>query len=185
MTGTARRTPASERELVAMVARYLEDRGYEVRVDPDGTDYFDVAARRGTEIGLIEVKVRDARAVLTQALRRRGWADWNAIALGSERSAAHLAARTRSTRAAPIGIWSVGDGSVKVHRLAGAWVGPDAEDPFAPLRARFRRWLDLTGTLGPDGSIHWSGVAGEARRASGGRGFAEWRLDELADPGEP
>jgi len=136
------RTPSSrrpERELVRTVAGYLAEQGYRVAVDPDGTDYFDLVARRGEEVGLVEVKVGDSKAVLAQALKRRGWGDWSAVALGSVRAAERLSNRTASTRAAPIGVWSVGPEAVRVHRPARRWVRPGEEDPFAPLRARFRR----------------------------------------------
>lgn len=176
-------TPSrSEAELVRVVRRYLTDRGYRVLADPDGTDYFDVVARRGDEVGLVEVKVRDARGVLAQALRRRSWGDWAAVALGSERAAMRLAERTASTRAAPVGIWSVGSGTVRVHREAGPWVPAGREDPFVSLREQFRRWLDLVESVDPAGSVRWGGIPAAVRRASGGRSFAEWRLDETSGP---
>ena len=184
MNGPA--TPAAparpEAELVRVVRRFLAGRGYRVLADPDGTDYFDVVARRGDEVGLVEVKVRDARGVLAQALRRRSWADWAAVALGSDRAATRLAQRTAATRAAPVGIWSVGPGSVRVLREAGPWIPTGREDPFVPLRAQFRRWLDLVESIDPAGSVRWGGIPAAVRRASGGRGFAEWRLDEASGP---
>ncbi len=173
-----------ERELVAVVARHLSDRGFRVHVDPDGTDYFDLVARKGPEIGLVEVKVRDAWGVLAQALCRRGWADWCAVALGSERSAERLARRTARTRAARVGIWSVSRDGVRVHRAATPWGGTGASDPFVALRERFREWLDQVDGLGEGASIRWDGIPGAVRRASGGRSFGEWRLDEGA-PGDP
>jgi len=180
---SAQRSPVpAEAELVKLVARFLSDRGYRVLVDPDGTNYFDVVAQRGDEVGLVEVKVRDARGVLAQALRRRGWGDWSAVALGSERAATRLASRTSGTRVAPVGIWSVGPTTVRVHREAKPWARPGREDPFSPLRERFRRWLVLVGSVHPTGSVRWEGIPAAVRRASGGRGFAEWRLDETSDP---
>jgi hypothetical protein len=171
----------SERELVGVVARFLEARGYRVRCDPDGTDYFDIVARRGDEIGLVEVKVRDARTVLAQAVRRRGWGAWTAVALGAARAARHLADRTAATRAAPVGVWIVNGESVEVVREARPWVAPGADDPFVDLRDQFRRWLDLIESLGPDTPVVWDGIPGAVRRASGGRSFSEWRLDETAE----
>jgi len=173
-----RRPRLSEAELVRSTARYLETLGYRVRIDPDGADYFDLVARRGEEVGLIEAKVDHARAVLAQALKRRGWGDWTAVVLGSERAAERLAERTRGTRAEPVGIWSYRPGSVRVHREARPWVAPGAPDPFGELRQRFRRILDAleSGELPPD--ARWDGVVREVRRSSGGRGFGEWRLDE-------
>jgi hypothetical protein len=182
MTSTARsRAPRRpEREIVEVVARHLVQQGYRVRMDPDGTDYFDIVARKGNEVGLVEVKVGDAKAVLAQALKRRGWGDWSAVALGSGRAAERLMARTQTTRAAPIGVWSIAGKTVRVHRPAKAWVLPGAEDPFGPLRERFRRWLDLVDTNILPSTVRWEGLPGAVRRASGGRGFAEWRLDEPA-----
>ena len=49
-----RRPRLSEAELVRSTARYLETLGYRVRIDPDGADYFDLVARRGREVGLVE-----------------------------------------------------------------------------------------------------------------------------------
>ncbi len=171
-----------ERVLVRTVADHLTADGYRALIDPDGTDYFDLVARRGSEIGLVEVKVRDARAVLAQALRRRGWGDWNAVALGSERSAMRLAERTRGTRAESVGIWCLVGGAVRVVRPAARWVAAPESDPYASLRERFRRWLDLVEEVGGGSAVRWSGVPGAVRRASGGRAFAEWRLDEPDAP---
>jgi hypothetical protein len=168
----------SEAELVQCAARYLEALGYRVRVDPDGNDYFDLVARRGDEVGLVEAKVGDARAVLAQALTRRGWGDWTAVLLGSVRSAERLAERTRGTRAEPVGIWSFRDGTLAVLREARPWVVGGAPDPFADLRVRFRRILDALDSGELPADARWDGVVREVRRASGGRGFGEWRLDE-------
>jgi len=168
----------SERALVEAVARHLEAEGYQVRIDPDGTDYFDLVARRGDEVGLVEAKVANSRAVLAQALKRRGWGDWTAVVLGSATSAERLAQRTNATRAEPVGVWSVSDGSVRVHRPARRWADPDGPDPFRSLRDRFRRLLDSIDSGELPESVTWDGVPRAVRRASGGRGFAEWRLDE-------
>jgi hypothetical protein len=174
----ARAPRRPEREIVEVVARHLAGQGYQVYIDPDGTDYFDLVVRRGTEVGLVEVKAGDARAVLLQALKRRGWGDWTAVALGSARAAERLERRTRNTRAARVGVWSVGPETVRVHRAAQAWVRPGEDDPFRPLRERFRAWFDLVDAGSVPTSIRWDGLPGAVRRASGGRGFAEWRLDE-------
>ena len=169
----------SEEELVRAVARTLEARGYRVRIDPDGTDYFDLVARKGEEVGLIEVKVARPREVWAQAVRRRGWGDWNAVVLARTGSAERLAARTASSRASAIGVWSIDQGEVRVHRPARPWVAPGAPDPYADLRERFRHILDAldAGTLPAD--ARWEGVPRAVRRASRGRGFSEWRLDEV------
>ena len=180
--GSGRARP-SEAEVVETVRAHLTHAGYRVRVDPDGTDYFDLVARRGDEVGLVEAKVSDARRVLVQALRRRGWGDWTAVALASPVSAGRLAARTRGTRAEPVGIWSVSSGTVTVHREARPWAGDPSADPFADLRARFRRLLDALESGERPQAVRWDDVLHEVRRASGGRGFREWRLDETAPPG--
>ena len=176
------RVAPSEASVVAAAARYLERQGYRVRADPDGTDYFDLVARRGEEVGLVEAKVGDSREVWRQAVRRRGWGNWNAVVLARPRSADRLAARTAAGRAARIGVWSVDRGEVRVHRPARPWIDPGGTDPYAELRARFRRILDAleSGELPAD--ARWDGVPRAVRRASGGRGFVEWRLDEGERP---
>ena len=171
-------TRPTERDLVRATSAHLEAEGFRVRIDPDGSDYFDLVARRGDEVGLVEAKVGNARAVMLQALKRRGWGDWTAVVLASATAAERLAKRTTATRAEPVGVWSVSNGRVRVHRPARRWVDPDGPDPFRALRERFRRLLDAidAGEL-PEGA-RWDGVTHAVRRASGGRGFSEWRLDE-------
>jgi hypothetical protein len=172
----------SERSIVDAAARHLESEGYRTRADPDGTDYFDLVARRGNEIGLLEAKVGNARAVLTQALVRRVWGDWVAVVVSSERSARTLVERTDGTRAAPVGVWWCHEGTIGIARPARTWTTSGVEDPYQPLRERFRRVLDaIEGGELPEG-LTWSGVPGSVRRASGGRGFREWRLDEPSEP---
>lgn len=172
------RARPSERQIVDRAREFLEGQGYRTWTNPDGHDYFDLVARRGAEVGLIEAKVANAREVLAQALRRRVWGDWSAVVLASERSARHLAERSAATRAAPVGIWCADAGGVRVVRPSRPWVAPGTVDPYASLRERFRGVLDdlEAGTLPP--GVPWDGVLREIRRASGGRGFAEWALDE-------
>jgi hypothetical protein len=174
--GPPRRLPESA--IVEAARRHLEGTGFRVWVDPDGHDYFDLVARRGLEVGLVEAKVAAPAAVLRQALRRRVWGDWTAVVLASERSARRLDERTRTERSAPVGVWCSDGREVRIVRPARPWVAPGVEDPYAPLRQRFRRVLDAleSGELPP--GVPWDGVLGEIRRASGGRGFSEWRLDE-------
>jgi hypothetical protein len=178
-----RRTRPSEREVVDTAARYLEQQGYRVYPNPDSSDYFDLVARRGNEVGLVEAKVSGSRAVLAQALKRRAWGDWVAVVLPSETAAERLAARTQRSRAAPVGVWAACGGSIRVVRAASPWPHLGGEDPFAELRERFRSVLDRvdSGELPPD--VRWAGVPRSVRRASGGRGFKEWRLDEPVEGG--
>ncbi|HXQ49125.1 MAG TPA: hypothetical protein VN842_05050 [Thermoplasmata archaeon] len=180
MTTSARPRP-SEQSVVEAAARYLEGQGYRTRIDPDGTNYFDLVARRGDEVGLVEAKVANSRVVLTQALVRRGWGDWVAVVLASRRSAVALSERSRGTRAEPVGVWWCEDGTVGVVRAARPWATPGVEDPYAPLRARFRGVLDALDRGDVPEGLRWSGVPRTVRRASGGRGFREWRLDEPND----
>jgi len=172
-----------EREVVRSAARFLEKAGYRVYANPDSTDYFDLVARRGDEVGLVEAKVSGSRKVLVQALQRRAWGDWVAVVLPSLTAAERLAARTSGSRAAPVGVWVADEaGRVHVLREAARWVRAGDVDPFAELRARFRSVLDRidSGELPPD--VRWAGVVGSVRRASAGRGFKEWRLDEPPAP---
>ncbi len=164
--------------MVDAARRHLEAEGYRVWVDPDGQDYFDIVARRGREVGLVEAKVSGTRAVLAQALRRRAWGNWVAVVLASERAARNLDARTVRSRASPVGVWYATGRTVTVVRPARPWTSDGAPDPFAGLRARFARILDALESGELPGSTPWDGVFREVRRASGGRGFAEWRLDE-------
>jgi hypothetical protein len=171
-----------ESEIVAAARRYLEELGYRVWVNPDGRDYFDLVARRGAEVGLVEAKVSGTHDVLAQALRRRAWGDWVAVVLATERAAWHLAHRTARTRAAPIGVWWARRGTgVTVVRPARPWGAPGSEDPFSGVRARFHRLLDALEAGEIPDAIVWEGVVREVRRASGGRGFGEWRLEESVE----
>jgi hypothetical protein len=178
VTGRRASPRRSEAEIVERTRAFLVRRGYRVWVDPDGHDYFDLVARRGEEVGLVEAKVADGRTVLTQALKRRAWGDWSAVVVASERTARGIAGRSAAGRASAVGVWWVRGDDVEELRPARPWAVPGADDPFAPLRARFRRVLDAleTGEL-PTG-VAWDGVLREIGRASGGRRFSEWRLDE-------
>ncbi len=175
---TPRRPRLRETEVVAAAATFLTTQGYRVYPNPDAGDYFDLVARRGDEVGLVEAKVAGTRKVLVQALKRRAWGDWVAVVLPSELAARRLVGRTDSTRASPVGVWVACDGVVRVLRPARAWVRPGDEDPYSELRARFRAVLDRVDSGEIPVDVPWSGVVGAVRRASGGRGFAEWRLDE-------
>ncbi len=178
MTERRPRTRAPERDLVTAARSHLEEQGYRVWIDPDGHDYFDLVARRGDEIGLVEAKVANARAVLQQALRRRVWGDWSAVVLSGARSAEGVVRRSAAGRAAAVGVWWVDRGTVRVARAPRPWAGSGEPDPYAPLRARFRQVLDALESGALPAGVPWDGVVSEVRRASRGRGFSEWRLDE-------
>jgi hypothetical protein len=169
-----------ERELLEAVARAYAERGYRAYLDPDGTDYFDLAVRRGEEVGLVEGKVGQPSEVLVQALRRRPWADWVAVVVSPGTTAARLVARTSGRRSAGVGVWAYDRGTVRELRPPVVGSGEGA-DPFVATRERFRRVLiDLDEGRLPIG-VRWSGVVAAVRRASGGRSFSEWRLDERED----
>jgi len=173
------RTPRiRESEVVRTAAEFLAGQGYHVYPNLDSNDYFDLVARRGDEVGLVEAKVSGSRVVLVQALKRRVWGDWVAVVLPSETAAQRLVARTEATRASPVGVWSAHDGKVRVVRPAGSWLRPGDPDPFSELRNRFRAILDRIDSGELPANLAWEGLGGAIRRASGGRGFGEWRLDE-------
>ena len=176
--GRRARPRPSEAAMVAVVADHLKAQEYRVYVNPDGTDYFDLVARRGDEVGMVEAKRGDRMAVLAQALRRRVWGSWSAVAIGSAPAARRLVAETADGRARPVGVWAVTGSRVEVLRAARPWVTPGSDDPYRALRERFLGVLDQRdrGEL-PEG-VAWDGLLGQVRRASHGRGFAEWRLDE-------
>lgn len=167
-----------ERALVPAVRRHLEPMGYRVWVDPDGSDYFDVVARRDRTIGLVELKVADGRTVLRQALRRRGWGDWVAVAVPSERLAERIARRPVAERGERVGVWAVVDGRVRVVREAVETL--PAERRFPELYEALAERLDLLeeGAL-PEG-IAWNLLAASRRTLPGGRSTRDWRLDEFA-----
>ncbi|MCI4367884.1 MAG: hypothetical protein L3K08_09035, partial [Thermoplasmata archaeon] len=144
-----------EADLAKPVRRFLEEKGYRVWVDPDGTDYFDVVARRGDVVGLVELKISDVRKVLGQAVRRRGYADWVAVALPKESTARRVLSLPVPYPGGRVGVWWVDGDSVKELRAALVRpLGPD--DPFAERKRGLVEILDLleTGDL-PEG-VRWS-----------------------------
>jgi hypothetical protein len=132
----------------------------------DNRFYFDLVARRGDEVGLVEAKVSGTRVVLLQAIKRRAWGDWVAVVLPSAKAAERLARRTGGTRAAPVGVWTTHGGAVRVVRPAGSWTRPGEEDPFSDLRNRFRSVLDRIDSGELPSGVPWAGVVGAVRRAS-------------------
>lgn len=174
-----------ESELAPPVRAHLEALGYTVWVDPDGSDYLDLVARRGGEVGLVELKVADWKKVVAQALRRRGWGDWVAVALPSPGLARKAVERPATPRGRRVGVWLVRDGRVEVLRPAEPLVAPGESPPFPEMRAALLELTDrlLAGEL-PEG-VGW-GLAGAARTADGRlRTTRDWRLPEFEDPGEP
>ncbi len=170
-----------ESELRAPVRAHLEAQGYRVWTAPDGRDYFDMVALRGEEIGLVELKVSAARQVFGQALRRRAWADWVAVAIPGRRAAERLIARPSADRAERVGIWVVEGERVRELRAARAMYGPGEATPFETARARFRDLLRAleSGEL-PDG-IDW-GIFGSPRLPGRQRrSTRDWRLEEFPE----
>ena len=174
----------SEKRLVKAGAEYLARQGYRTYIDPDHSDYFDLVARKGDEVGLVEAKIADARTVLAQALTRRVWGSWVAVLLYPPRRARSLEERTRERRGSPVGVWTWDGSAVEVLRPARSWVVEGREDPYAELRARFRQVLDALDRGDVPTGLAWDSVPGAVRRASNGRRFREWRLDE-AGPDTP
>ncbi len=171
-----------ELELAAPVERYLTDRGYRVWVDPDGTDYFDLVAKRGGEVGLVELKVADWRKVLAQAVRRRAWGDWVAVTIARESLARKLIALPVSERSQRVGVWTVSKaGELVVLREAQTMWSSGEPDPFADLRRDFARLLLLLERGEIPAGIEWSFLNARARRALGGRSTRDWRLDEFSE----
>jgi hypothetical protein len=178
LTGTAAR-PRYERELAGPVRGHLEGLGYRVWVDPDGTDYFDVVARKGREIALIELKLADGRTVLLQAQRRRAWADWAAVAVPSERLARRIAQRPVAERGARVGVWAVVGTDVRVVRPAQRFVAPGEPDMFADSREALHERLDLVEDGRLPLGIPWHLASASRRAMPGGRSSRDWRLEEF------
>lgn len=168
-----------ERDLAAPVVAHLEAQGYRVWVDPDGSDFLDVVARRGTEIGLVELKLADWRKVLAQAQRRRGWADWIAVVLPRDSLASKLLDVPQAERARRIGVWVVRDGALHVRRAAEPLWQPGEARPFDELRARIEELTDrmIDGSL-PEG-VRWNLPGSQGRIGHGKRSTRDWRLEEF------
>jgi hypothetical protein len=178
-----------EGELAPAVTAHLTGLGYRVFVNPDGTDYFDVVARRGSEIGLIELKVADYRKVFAQALRRRGFGDWVAVVLPTERRVRRCLDRPAPPLGEKVGLWFVNEGKLEVVRGALPLYEDGREGPFPEQRRQLEELLDhLEGGRIPPGTT-W----GFVRHSPGGRSTRDFRLEEFekvasgpddaADPG--
>lgn len=163
--------------MLPAVRRHLEQEGYRVYENPDGKDYFDLVARRGAEVGLVELKLEQGRVVLYQALRRRAWGDWTAVALAAEAPARRLLGSATSALRAPVGVWWVHDGQVEVLRPA-LRRRSSFSPPMVEARRRFDEWLDRVdrGEI-PSGAL-WEGLQREVGRLSHGRRFREWTIEE-------
>ena len=171
-----------ESDLRAPVLAHLARHGYRGWAAPDGRDYFDIVARRGEEIGLVELKLHSARRVFEQALRRRAWADWVAVALPGRRAARGLLTRPAAPVAERVGIWWVDGERVDEIRPARPLYEGRPDRPFLEARAQMALLLDRLedGTV-PEGT-DW-GLFGAPRLPGGTRrSTKEWRLDEFEDP---
>jgi hypothetical protein len=177
----ARPRPRRERELAPAVSAHLESEGYRVWVDPDGTDYFDVIARRGPTLGLVELKLDDGRTVLRQALRRRGWADWVAVAVPDERLARRIAERPVAGRGLRVGVWWIESGRVHVLRPARPIVAPGEPDPFPGLKAQLHERLDLVESGALPLGVAWNLLPAARRDLPGRRSTRDWRLEEFTE----
>jgi hypothetical protein len=165
-----------EHDLQAPVVAFLEGKGYRVWVDPDGRDYLDLVAARGTEVGLIELKVSDWKTVRAQGVVRRALADWVTVALPSATTAQKLIASTRGPVAPRLGVWVVRSDGVDVAREALPLEPPPAGSPGAEARSGFRALVALAVAGELPEQVHWGGGA---RRTGGGRSY---RLDEFPGP---
>ena len=171
--------PAHERSLAPPVVAHLAGQGYTVWVDPDGSDYLDVVARRGAEIGLVELKLADWRKVLAQAVRRRGWADWVAVVLPRRSLADRAVEAAQGPRTRPIGVW-VSDGeTLTVVRAAAPLWPAGTVHPFPELRARLELFTDLlaAGSIAP--GVAWNLPGAVGRLPDGRRSTREYRLEEF------
>ena len=171
-------SPMLETELVAPVRAHLEANGYRVYVNPDGGDYFDVVARRGDEVGLVELKVADWRKVVHQALRRRGWGDWVAVVVPRRSLAAKILARPTAPRGVRVGVWCLEHGVVAVVRPASPLVLEGEVDPFPEPKAWLVERLNATDGVGGAG-LSWS--VPDAGHVGRGRSSRDWRLEEFPE----
>jgi hypothetical protein len=178
-TGRSNRRPR-ETELAGPVERFLTAQGYHVWIDPDGSDYFDVVARRGDEVGLVELKVADWKGVLTQAVARRGWGNWTAVVVPRASLGRRLLEHRRNERTGRVGVWWVHDESVEVLRPAEPSILPGEEDPYEPLRLEFRHLLDAMESGVLPVKVGWTYLRSWARFQQGGRPAKLWSLDEFS-----
>ena len=165
--------------MAAPVRAFLGPRGYRVYANPDGADYFDLIARRGPELGLVELKRTLGPPTFVQALRRRRWGDWIAVGIGSRRAAERLVERRAGRLTGAVGVWHVRPDGVDVLREA---VAPPLPRALTAERALLTRYLDAidSGELPP--GVAWDGWPASLRRLSAHRGYREWTIEEAAPP---
>ncbi|MCI4360933.1 MAG: hypothetical protein L3J91_04455 [Thermoplasmata archaeon] len=170
-----------EHDLRAPVRAHLEAQGYRVWAAPDGRDYFDMVALRGEEIGLVELKVSAARQVFGQALRRRAWADWVAVAIPGRRAAERLLARPSADRAERVGIWLVEGSGLRELRAARPLYGPGEPTPFEGAREQLLAVLRAleSGEI-PDG-VDWGLFGAPRLPGAHRRSTRDWRLEEFPE----
>ncbi|MCI4366161.1 MAG: hypothetical protein L3K08_00240 [Thermoplasmata archaeon] len=172
MTRTARPCP-HEHDLRAPVTEFLGTQGYRVWADPEGRDYLDMVAARGSEVGLVELKVSDWKTVRAQGVARRALADWIAVALPSKGLAERLVGSIRGPIAPRLGVWVVSAEGIEVVRPATPLEPPPPGTPAYEARIGFRALVELAMAGGIPEAVKWGG---NARRTGGGRGY---RLDEF------
>lgn len=168
-----------EAELRGPVLAHLRALGYTAWAAPDGHDYFDIAAVRAEEVGLVELKVAASRAVFAQALRRRAWADWVAVAVPGIRSARRLATITTPAIAARVGVWRVRPTGVDELRAARPLRAAGEEDPFAASRSRLRELLNAIGRGDVPEGIDWGFLGAPRLAGAHRRSTADYRLEEF------
>jgi hypothetical protein len=175
--------PRREAELAPPVRRHLERLGYAVWVDPDGSGFFDIAARRGEEILLVELKRTDWRELLRQAVARRGYADRVAVALPRRSLAERLLARSGAGTARCVGVFVVDVRGGEIVELRPAEPWPESTRAlFARGRQELGALLDGLASGGLPPGVGWGGFPQRPAHRPGGRAAREWRLDEFPEP---
>jgi hypothetical protein len=142
--------------MALVLGPFLSQCGFRVWVDPDGSDYFDMIVQRGDELGLIELKVSDWKRVLVQAVERRAWADWVAVAVPRRSLTKRLLARSTGPVSQRVGILVLDQGHVEVLRPATACGPADLSRPPPELRARLVELLAVSSAEGVGTPIQWS-----------------------------
>jgi hypothetical protein len=160
-----------ETEMLGWLRPFLERLGYSVYPSPDGADYFDVVAVRAEEVGLIELKVADWKRVVTQAVDRRDWADWVAVALPRVSLARRVLSKTADGPSRRIGVWVVQPERLDVLRLATS-PGPSATVSEQRWRHRLKELLDDSESGALPGPVQWAVGRPDRRRGA-------WRLEDF------